>query len=60
LTIDYYGSYDKTEHAHNQMDKYIKEKNYKMVMPVIEEYITDPMTEKDTSKWLTRISYFVE
>jgi effector-binding domain-containing protein len=29
-------------------------------MPVVEEYITDPMTEKDPNKWLTKIYYFVE
>ena len=27
---------------------------------VIEEYITDPSTEKDTSKWLTKIYFFVK
>ena len=25
----------------------------------VEEYITDPSTEKKTSKWLTRISYLI-
>jgi effector-binding domain-containing protein len=60
LTIDYYGSYEMLGNAHNAMDKYIAEKQYKMVSPVMEEYVTDPMSEPDTSKWLTRITYFVE
>jgi hypothetical protein len=25
--------------------------------PVIEEYVTDPMNEADTTKWLTNIYY---
>ena len=27
---------------------------------VLEEYITDPTTEADTTKWLTNIYYFAE
>ncbi len=60
LVIDYYGAYDKTEEAHNAMDKFIADKKYKQIAPVVEEYITDPMSEPDTAKWLTRIIYFVE
>ncbi len=60
LMIDYYDAYEKSMNAHNQMDQYIKKNNLLFIPPVIEEYITDPMTEKDTSKWLTRIVYFVK
>jgi effector-binding domain-containing protein len=60
LTIDYYGAYEKLGDAHNAMDKYIAQKQYKMLSPVMEEYVTDPMSEPDASKWLTRIIYFVE
>ncbi len=28
--------------------------------PVIEEYVTDPGKEPDSSKWLTRIYFFAE
>lgn len=60
LVVDYYGAYEKSEAAHNAMDKYIADNKYKQIAPVVEEYITDPMKEPDTSKWLTRIVYFVE
>lgn len=58
LWIEYYGAYEKSANAHNAMNQYIKEKNLKQAY-VVEEYITDPMTEKDTSKWLTNIYYVV-
>lgn len=60
LFIDYYGAYEKSENAHYAMDEYMKEKNLTMNEVVVEEYITDPSTEKDTSKWLTRIYYPVK
>jgi effector-binding domain-containing protein len=60
LKITYYGDYNKVGPAHEAMDEYIKSHNLKMRIPVIEEYITDPMEEKDTSKWLTNIYYLVE
>lgn len=60
LHIAYMGSYDKSGDAHNSMDAYMKEKNMEQVMPVIEEYATDPMHEPDTNKWLTNIYYPVK
>ncbi len=59
LQIQYYGAYDKSYDAHMAMDKYMKEKNLTQTM-VIEEYVTDPMTEKDTAKWLTNIFYVLK
>jgi effector-binding domain-containing protein len=59
LLIDYYGSYEKSAQAHYAMDAYMKEKGLKQSV-VVEEYVTDPMTEKDTAKWLTRIYYVVK
>ncbi len=60
LQVTHNGSYDKIGDAHNAIAAYIKEKGYKELSPVIEEYVTDPSGEKDTSKWLTNIYYFVE
>lgn len=57
LHIAYYGAYEKSIDAHMAMDAYMKEKNIPMQSYVIEEYVTDPMTEKDTAKWLTNIYY---
>jgi effector-binding domain-containing protein/uncharacterized protein YndB with AHSA1/START domain len=60
LYVDYYGPYDKMEPAYNSIQKYIAENKLKEKRPYIEQYITDPATQKDTSKWLTRIIYLVE
>jgi effector-binding domain-containing protein len=60
LTLDYYGPYEKIKAAHDKIGDYMKQKNYKWVPPVIEEYITDPGMEKDSTKWLTKVIYFYE
>ncbi len=58
--VDYYGAYDGSGPAHRAFDLYFKKNGLTAKMPVIEEYITDPGTEPDTSKWLTKIYYFAE
>jgi effector-binding domain-containing protein len=60
LTIDYLGYYDQIGSAHEAMEKYIIEKNLEALTPAVEAYLTDPMTEPDTAKWLTRVMYFVK
>jgi effector-binding domain-containing protein/uncharacterized protein YndB with AHSA1/START domain len=60
LVIDFYGDYSELKAPHDQIGAYMEKKGYKMAGPVVEEYITDPMTEKDPSKWHTKIMYFVE
>lgn len=57
LMVDYYGPYSGTGAAHNAMDEYVKEHNLQSDVPVWEQYITDPMGEPDTSKWLTKVYY---
>lgn len=59
LLIEYYGAYDKSANAHYAMDAYMKEKGLSQNL-VIEEYVTDPMSEKDTAKWLTNIYYVLK
>ena len=60
LKLVYYGPYEGSEKAHMAMDKYIKDNAMEQTGPVIEEYITDPTMEKDTSKWQTIIYYPVK
>jgi effector-binding domain-containing protein len=60
LMIDFFGPYSKLGMAHDKMGGYMKEKNYKWVAPAIEEYLTDPMSQPDSTKWETKIYYFVE
>ncbi len=59
LKIAYLGAYDKSANAHYAMDAYMKEKGMTQSY-VLEEYVTDPMNEKDTAKWLTNIFYLVK
>lgn len=60
LYIDYYGDYSGSEAAHMWMNYHIQANKLEMKGPVIEQYITDPMTEADTSKWLTKIIYLLK
>ena len=57
LLIDYYGDYNGTEKAHIALDKYAQVNNLELIMPVIEQYETDPGDEPDPNKWLTKIFY---
>ena len=60
LTLDYYGAYDNTQKAYMALDSLSKSKGYTFNQNVIEEFITDPMVEKDTTKGLTRIHFLVK
>jgi len=59
LHIDYFGVYDSIGTAHKAMEDYMTKKSQQMTPPAIEQYITDPTTEPDTTKWLTKVIYFV-
>ncbi|HRI60960.1 MAG TPA: SRPBCC family protein [Saprospiraceae bacterium] len=60
LVIEYFGPYGAIGEAHRAMDDYMIEKKLHNIPPVIEAYMTDPSTEPDTLKWLTKVIYFVE
>jgi effector-binding domain-containing protein len=60
FVIHYYGSYDNMMPAHQTLDSIIKMHGYTEPELVIEEYITDPMTQKDSSLWYTKIHYLVK
>jgi effector-binding domain-containing protein len=60
LMIAYHGAYDKSEDAHEAMNDMMKANNMELRDAVIEEYVTDPMQEADTAKWLTNIYYPVK
>lgn len=57
LLIEHYGSYDGLGGAHRAMEAHIKWHGLEAAVPAIEEYVTDPEKEPDTSKWLTRVYY---
>jgi len=59
LQVDYYGDYSGTGAAHSAIDAYAKDHGLFTDYPVIEQYVTDPGTEQDPSKWLTQITYYL-
>jgi effector-binding domain-containing protein len=60
LQVAYYGPYDGSAKAHYAIDEHIKAQGLTHYGNVIEEYVTDPMAEPDTSKWLTNIYYMIK
>lgn len=57
LSVDYYGPYDNLPEPHEAFDVYMSAEEMEPAFLVVEEYITDPTAEPDSSKWLTRIYY---
>lgn len=60
LKIIHMGSYDHLDVPHNAMESYINENEIEVLGPALEEYITDPGNEPDTTKWETHIYYFID
>lgn len=60
LHVAYYGPGEKSGEAHYALDDFMKANNLTQLSPVVEEYVTDPKTEKDPAKLLTNIYYPVK
>lgn len=60
LYIDYYGDYEGLGDAHEAIGNYFTKYNIPQGGVAIEEYLTDPVTQPDTSQWLTRITYLLK
>jgi len=58
IVLDFYGDYKTIPLGHEAINKYMYDRGYLQDAPVIEEYITDPNTEQDPNKWLTKITYY--
>ncbi|RBL93559.1 SRPBCC family protein [Chitinophaga flava] len=58
--VEYYGPYDKIANAHVAIQQFIEKKGKKIIPPTIEMYVTYPGKEKDSSKWLTKVIYFMK
>jgi effector-binding domain-containing protein len=58
LQIAYYGGYGNMTAPHAAMDEYMKAHNMTQSV-VVEEYVSDPGTEPDSTKWLTNIYYIL-
>lgn len=60
LVIEHLGPLEKTADAHHAMTTFLAEKQLQPTPFAVEEYMTDPATEPDTTKWLTKVIYFVK
>jgi len=59
IKVQYFGAYEKTETAYNDMMAYMEEKGWMPAGAPWEQYMTDPGMEKDTAKWQTDIYFLV-
>ena len=60
LVIDHVGPYSSTKTSHEDMDAHLKANNLSLNQVVIEEYVTDPGAEPDSTKWHTNVIYLVK
>lgn len=60
LVVKYYGNYGGVEPVYNEAFAYISKQGMKTSGPPMEVYVTDPGTEKDTTKWLTEIVFPIQ
>ncbi len=60
IVADYYGAYEKTGLAHEAIDQWAKNNGKNIIGAPWEQYITDPIAEPDTAKWLTKVYYPVK
>jgi len=58
--VSYTGPYSKLGGVHMAINQYIKDHNKQMMGAPWEVYITDPMSEKDSTKWVTEVVYPVK
>jgi effector-binding domain-containing protein len=56
----HFGSYEETMYLYVAMDEFVKDFGLEEASGPIEEYVTDPMTEPDTSRWQTNIYFPVK
>ncbi len=54
------GDYSKLKTTHEQINQYIAFKKLEITGAPREVYVTDPMVEKDTAKWVTEVYYPVK
>lgn len=60
VMLDCIGNYGRLDNAHNAIADFLKEKNLKRRLPAIEQYTIDARSNADSTKWLTKIIYFLE
>lgn len=56
-TVDFYGPYQELPAAHQQLEAWWSQRGLIAAGPPVEYYVTDPTSEPDPSKWLTRVHH---
>ena len=59
LQLTYYGSYENMRPAYEALDRYAADHKLQTQL-MLEEYFSDPIVERDPSKWKTNIYFFVK
>ena len=57
LMAAFYGPYEQTGAVHGAIHERVATSEYEIIGAPWEVYVTDPMSEPDTSKWLTKVYY---
>jgi len=60
LQVELIGDYKGLADAHWAIDDYMTDFGISIKEPVWEEYLVGPDEEADTSKWITKVTYFIE
>ena len=55
--VDHFGPYDMIDEAHAAIEEYMRERETGPQLLVVDEYLTGPYSERDSTLWHTRISY---
>jgi len=59
VKLEHFGSYNTLRHGHAKLDYLFRLNNQVITSPIIEEYVTSPSQQPDTSKWQTNIYYLI-
>jgi len=59
MLIEHSGSYETIPQAHKALGYYVQKNKLDLKFPVIEQYLSDPMSEPDPSKRITKIYYLI-
>lgn len=58
--LEHFGSYNTLRNAHTKLSYMMDNSDYILGAPIVEEYVTSPSQEPDTTKWLTNVYYLFD
>jgi effector-binding domain-containing protein len=57
--LKYTGLHANKTIAHYGLKEFLNDRNYTWDVPALEEFVSDPLKEKDSKKWQTNIYYYI-